>query len=146
MDKLINSKFSNTEVTNNVENVGLGECMTPLNSQNQFSKVCIDWFQCTVPMPRNFLSKVQDYDYSKLESDELTKIDKFELYQNDASQNFLLMLKYLNLDLNDALEHCLDTNVTDWGKIKTEIKDTLSDYLWKKTKRNPMILPIIMEV
>ena len=48
--------------------------------------------------------------------------------------------------VNDALEHCLDTNVTDWGKIKTEIKDTLSDYLWKKTKRNPMILPIIMEV
>ena len=48
--------------------------------------------------------------------------------------------------VNSALEHCLATNVTDWGKIKTEIKDTLSDYLWKKTKRNPMILPIIMEV
>lgn len=48
--------------------------------------------------------------------------------------------------VNDALEHCLESNVTDWGKIKTEIKDTLSDYLWKKTKRNPMILPIIMEV
>ena len=48
--------------------------------------------------------------------------------------------------VNDALERCLELNVTDWGKIKTEIKDTLSDYLWKKTKRNPMILPIIMEV
>ena len=48
--------------------------------------------------------------------------------------------------VNSALEHCLATNVTDWGKIKTEIKDTLSDYLLKKTKRNPMILPIIMEV
>ena len=48
--------------------------------------------------------------------------------------------------VNSALEHCLETNITDWGKIKTEIKDTLSDYLWKKTKRNPMILPIIMEV
>lgn len=45
-----------------------------------------------------------------------------------------------------ALERCLDTHVTDWGKIKTEIKDSLSDYLWKKMKRNPMILPIIMEV
>ena len=32
------------------------------------------------------------------------------------------------------------------NKIKTEIKDSLSDYLWKKMKRNPMILPIIMEV
>lgn len=46
----------------------------------------------------------------------------------------------------NALEHCLANNITDWGRIKTEIKDSLSDYLWKKTKRNPMILPIIMEV
>ena len=30
--------------------------------------------------------------------------------------------------------------------IKSEIKDSLNDFLWKKTKRNPMILPIIMEV
>ncbi len=45
-----------------------------------------------------------------------------------------------------ALERCLDNNVSDWAKIKTEVKDSLSDYLWKKMKRNPMILPIIMEV
>ena len=45
-----------------------------------------------------------------------------------------------------ALERCLDNHVTDWTKIKTEIKDSLSDYLWKKMKRNPMILPTIMEV
>jgi ribonuclease J len=48
--------------------------------------------------------------------------------------------------VNNALNKCLSKNVSDWGKIKTEIKDSLSDYLWKKTKRNPMILPIIMEV
>jgi ribonuclease J len=45
-----------------------------------------------------------------------------------------------------ALDKCLNRNNTDWGKMKTEIKDSLSDYIWKKTKRNPMILPIIMEV
>ncbi len=45
-----------------------------------------------------------------------------------------------------ALDKCLSRNNADWGKMKTEIKDSLSDYLWKKTKRNPMILPIIMEV
>lgn len=45
-----------------------------------------------------------------------------------------------------ALERCLDNQVTDWTKIKLEIKDSLSDYLWKKMKRNPMILPVIMEV
>lgn len=48
--------------------------------------------------------------------------------------------------VNDALNKCLTKNVTDWGRIKTEIKDSLSEYLWKRTKRNPMILPIIMEV
>ncbi|MDE5820829.1 MAG: ribonuclease J [Lachnospiraceae bacterium] len=41
---------------------------------------------------------------------------------------------------------CLDRNVTDWGKIKATIKDCLSDFVWKKTKRRPMILPIIMDV
>ncbi|WP_313132703.1 ribonuclease J [Anaerocolumna sp.] len=45
-----------------------------------------------------------------------------------------------------ALERCLNKNTSDWGKIKSEVKDSLSDYLWKRTKRNPMILPIIMEV
>ena len=46
----------------------------------------------------------------------------------------------------DALEKCLSRNSSDWGRIKNEIKDSLSDYLWKKMKRSPMILPIIMEV
>lgn len=46
----------------------------------------------------------------------------------------------------DALERCLARNMSDWGKIKSTMKDSLSDYLWKKMKRNPMILPIIMEV
>ncbi len=45
-----------------------------------------------------------------------------------------------------ALEKCLSKNNADWGKMKNEIKDSLSDFIWKKTKRNPMILPIIMEV
>ena len=48
--------------------------------------------------------------------------------------------------INDALDECIDKNITDWGKIKNIMKDSLSDFLWKKTKRNPMILPIIMEV
>ena len=39
-----------------------------------------------------------------------------------------------------------DKGVSDWSKIKSSLKDGLSDYLWKKTKRRPMILPIIMEV
>ncbi|MCI8482778.1 MAG: ribonuclease J [Lachnospiraceae bacterium] len=48
--------------------------------------------------------------------------------------------------LDDAMEYCMDKNITDWGKIKTEIKDELGEFVWKKTKRRPMIMPIIMEV
>lgn len=48
--------------------------------------------------------------------------------------------------VNIALERLFGRGITDWGKIKSEIKDSLNDFLWKKTKRNPMILPIIMEV
>lgn len=48
--------------------------------------------------------------------------------------------------VREALMECLDRNVTDWGKIKNTIKDSLGEFLWKRTKRNPMILPIITEV
>ena len=48
--------------------------------------------------------------------------------------------------VQDALDRCMSHNIADWGKIKGSIKDSLSDYVWKQTKRNPMILPIIMEV
>lgn len=48
--------------------------------------------------------------------------------------------------LNDTMDHCMDKNITDWGKIKSEIKDALGDFVWKETKRKPMIIPIIMEV
>lgn len=48
--------------------------------------------------------------------------------------------------VEDALNHCLEHNITDWGKMKSSIKDELGEFLWKRTKRNPMILPIITEV
>lgn len=48
--------------------------------------------------------------------------------------------------LNSTMEYCMDHNITDWGKIKNEIKDSLGDFVWKETKRRPMIMPIIMEV
>ena len=43
-----------------------------------------------------------------------------------------------------AVQDCLRRHVSDWGKIKNIIRDSLSDFLWKKMKRNPMILPIKM--
>ena len=47
--------------------------------------------------------------------------------------------------VEDAIDICLDKHITDWGKIKNIIKDSLGEFLWKRTKRSPMILPIIME-
>lgn len=44
-----------------------------------------------------------------------------------------------------AIDKCLSKNITDWGKLKVEIRDSLGDFIRKRTKRNPMILPIIME-
>lgn len=48
--------------------------------------------------------------------------------------------------VENAVSECLDSKVTDWTKMKNIVRDALSDYLWKKMKRNPVILPIIMEV
>lgn len=48
--------------------------------------------------------------------------------------------------LNTTMDHLMDKGVTDWGKIKQEIKDALGSFVWKETKRRPMIIPIIMEV
>lgn len=45
-----------------------------------------------------------------------------------------------------ALQECEEKNITSWNYIKNLIKDTLKNYIWQKTKRSPMILPIIMEV
>ena len=47
--------------------------------------------------------------------------------------------------VEDAIDYCLDRRISDWGKMKSAIKDSLGDFLWKRTKRKPMILPIIME-
>lgn len=58
--------------------------------------------------------------------------------------------EYLILDaknvVRDALLACEGTQIVEWAYIKNLIKDTLRDFLWQKTKRNPMILPIIMEI
>ena len=56
------------------------------------------------------------------------------------------LLDEARLLVDDAVQDCLDRGKTDWGKLKGTIKDVLSDFVWKKTKRRPMILPIIMEV
>ncbi len=49
--------------------------------------------------------------------------------------------------VTEAVEDCLEhQRNADWSKIKMVIRDTMNDFIWKRTKRKPMILPIIMDV
>ena len=57
-----------------------------------------------------------------------------------------MLIEEAKMVVEEALEGCLGRGISDWGKLKNVVKDSLNDYLWKKTKRSPMILPIIMEV
>ena len=45
-----------------------------------------------------------------------------------------------------ALEKCEDNNITEWAVIKSNVRDALGRYLYERTRRRPMILPIIMEI
>ncbi|MCL4516249.1 MAG: ribonuclease J [Firmicutes bacterium] len=48
--------------------------------------------------------------------------------------------------VRDALEKCQSERISEWSNIKTNVRDVLSRYLYERTKRRPMVLPIIMEV
>jgi len=56
------------------------------------------------------------------------------------------LIEEARLTVDEAITACLDRGVTDWGKLKATTKEVLGDFVWRKTKRRPMILPIIMEV
>ena len=59
------------------------------------------------------------------------------------SENLMEDVKML---VNAEVMRCVDSHITDWATIKTNIRDSLKEYIFHTTKRNPMILPIIMEV
>lgn len=46
----------------------------------------------------------------------------------------------------DALTECLENGITDWTELKGHVKDDLSKFLYAKTKRKPMILPVVMNI
>lgn len=56
------------------------------------------------------------------------------------------LMEEARVHVQNSVDDCLVRHVNDWGKIKNIIKDSLSDFLWKRIKRNPVILPVIMEV
>ena len=48
--------------------------------------------------------------------------------------------------VNRSLDYCYDNNISDWSSIKNEVRDSLSRFLYQKTRRSPMILPVIMQI
>jgi len=62
-----------------------------------------------------------------------------------VKENEELMLSARNIVI-DALQNALDKGTTDVNALKNVVKDSLSTYIYKKTRRNPMIMPIIMEI
>ena len=48
--------------------------------------------------------------------------------------------------IREEVRNFEEQGIRDWSTIKSTLKDNLRDYIFQRTKRNPMILPIIMEV
>ena len=48
--------------------------------------------------------------------------------------------------VRSTLLDCEEKKITDWATLKSNVRDDLRAYLYEKTKRKPMILPIIMEI
>ena len=56
------------------------------------------------------------------------------------------LLEEARTTVRKVLEDCERRNITDWATLKSNVRDTLRNHIYSKIKRNPMILPIIMEV
>ncbi len=56
------------------------------------------------------------------------------------------LLEEARKTMNETMDKIQSKNITDWGHIKSEIKDAMGEFVWRETKRKPMIIPIIMEV
>ena len=48
--------------------------------------------------------------------------------------------------VENALDRCVEEHVRDWNSVKTRVREALSSYIYRRTKRSPLILPILMEV
>ena len=56
------------------------------------------------------------------------------------------LLEEANRIGHETLEKCMEDNVNEWASLKTNVREALGHFLYEKTRRRPMILPIIMEV
>ncbi len=64
------------------------------------------------------------------------------VYERESEE----LLKEAREELSKALNNTIDKGIYDWNKLKSVMKDTLSEYFWRKNKRRPVIVPIITGV
>ena len=56
------------------------------------------------------------------------------------------LMEAMRMVCQESLNYCHNKGISDWATIKATMKSDLSGFLYKNTKRNPMILPVIMEI
>ena len=78
---------------------------------------------------------IPEADFNRLVWDSCKKIDNATTGVEDVKKV-----------IKDEVFKFEEKHITDWSTIKSTLKDTLRDYIFEKTKRDPMILPIIMEI
>ena len=64
------------------------------------------------------------------------------VYMREAEE----MMDQVRVIARDALQESLDAGITDWTQLKANVKDDMQKFLFQRTKRNPMILPVVMNV
>ena len=67
----------------------------------------------------------------------------YEMIGVDNSEDMLSEAKNI---ARQALEECRRNNVHEWGTLNNQVRDALSSYFYSRTKRSPMILPVIQEI
>lgn len=56
------------------------------------------------------------------------------------------LMDQMRVIARDSINDCLENNIIEWTQLKTKVKDDLSKFIYAKTKRKPMILPVVMNV
>ena len=79
-------------------------------------------------------------DYAAMLAETVEKIDRAEV------ERLYALMDEARARVQQALERCEDEGVKEWAAIKANVRDALGRYLFDKTRRRPMILPIIMEL
>ena len=100
------------------------------------------------PLSKIYLSeniynnKTENYEYANRWSATQVYITRGFVYVKEATD----LIDEMRTLVTETIYACNANDITDWATLKTSIKTALSSYLYKTTRRSPMILPVIMEV